>query len=96
MRAGEPRGELQGLLQGAEGLAAAGRHLGVAGLDSVQLLLDQEDLLACGTTHAGRFEGPQIRVRGVYAFMILVSTISWVSHSSVKFQTYTVVLLLMW
>lgn len=45
--AGEARGQLQGLLQRAEGLAAAGRHLGVARLDAVQLLLDQEDLLAC-------------------------------------------------
>lgn len=45
--AGESRGQLQRLLQGAEGFAAAGRHLGVARLDAVQLLLDQEDLLAC-------------------------------------------------
>lgn len=28
--AGEPGGQLQCLLQGAEGLAAAGRHLGIA------------------------------------------------------------------
>jgi len=47
MGAGESRGKLQRLLQGAEGLAAACRHLGVARLDPVQLLLDQENLLAC-------------------------------------------------
>lgn len=45
--AGEARGQLQGLLQRAEGLAAAGRHFSVARLDAVQLLLDQENLLAC-------------------------------------------------
>lgn len=48
--AGESRGQLQGLLQGAEGLAAAGRHLSVARLDAVQLLLDQENFLTCRRT----------------------------------------------
>lgn len=48
--AGEARGELQRLLQGAEGLAAAGRHLGVARLDAVELLLDQQNLLTCRRT----------------------------------------------
>lgn len=50
MGAGESRGQLQGLLQGPEGFTAAGRHLGVARLDAVELLLDQEDLLTCRTT----------------------------------------------
>lgn len=50
MGAGESRGQLQGLFQGTEGFTAAGRHLGVARLDAVELLLDQEDLLTCRTT----------------------------------------------
>lgn len=45
--AGKSRGELQGLLERAQGFAAAGRNLGVARLDAVQLLLDQENLFAC-------------------------------------------------
>lgn len=56
MSAGESRGQLQGLLQRAEGLAAAGRHLSIARLDAVQLLLDQENFLACRRTH-GSGEG---------------------------------------
>lgn len=51
MGAGESCGQLQGLLQGAEGLAAAGRHLSVARLDAVKLLLDQENFLACQSTN---------------------------------------------
>lgn len=48
--AGEPGGQLQGLLQRPESFAAAGRHLRVAGLDAVQLLLDEENLLSCSRT----------------------------------------------
>lgn len=47
MSTGEPCGQLQGLLQRAEGFAAAGRHLSIARLDAIQLLLDQENLLTC-------------------------------------------------